>query len=189
MKNIIEKINNLDVEHIWLIVNTAAVLLALSVGIFVFDVNQALFLWLQSWGRYAPQFFWASVTLVGDALTTAVLLLLFARKYPNIVWAGVMAALTTTVVVQSLKHSLVLPRPPLVIPPDVLTIIGPEYQHASFPSGHSTAIWVFAGVWLLSNYSRPKAVILLSLASLVSLSRVMVGAHWPVDITSGALIA
>jgi hypothetical protein len=105
------------------------------------------------------------------------------------VWSGVLAALCTTIVVQSLKHSLVLPRPPLLIPPEVLMLIGPEYQHASFPSGHSTAIWVLAGVWLLSRYSGWKVVLgVLSLASLVSLSRVMVGAHWPVDITTGALI-
>ena len=57
-------------------------------------------------------------------------------------------------------------------------LIGPEYQHASFPSGHSTAIWVLAGVWLLSRYSGWKVVLgVLSLASLVSLSPLAGGYH------------
>ena len=188
MNRVIDKINALNFQHPWLLINTAAVLLILSVGIFAFNIDQALFLRLQNWGSLLPESLWASITLLGDALTVAALMLLFTRKYPNVVWAGVLAALVTTVVVQSLKHTLVLPRPPLVIPPDVLMLIGPEYRHASFPSGHSCVIWVLAGIWLLSSYTWPKAVLVLSLASLVSLSRVMVGAHWPVDITTGALI-
>ena len=188
MKSFTDKIRALNLEHPWLLLGTAAVLFVLSLIIFSFDFNRPLFLWLQAWGRLMPESFWASVTLLGDALTVAVLLLLFTRKYPNIVWAGVLAAVVSTVVVQTLKHTLVLPRPPLVIPPEVLIVIGPEYQHASFPSGHSCVVWVLAGIWLLtvSNWLQAAAVLLL--ASLVSLSRVMVGAHWPVDITSGALI-
>jgi len=184
----IKKINSLPIAHKWLLFNTVAVLLLLALGIHGLDVNRALFLSLQSWGRSIPELFWASITIVGDALTVSALLLLLARKYPNIVWAGVIAALLTTVVVQSLKHSLVLPRPPLIIPPDELLLIGAEYQHASFPSGHSTAIWVFVSVWLFGAYHWTRAIALLTLASLVALSRVMVGAHWPVDITTGALI-
>lgn len=187
-RNSMKIIDNLNIANGRLLINTAAVLIVLSAGIYVLDVNRALFLWLQSWGRYIPESFWASITLMGDAWTVCVLLLLFAGKYPKVVWGGVLAALFTTVVVLSLKHSLVLPRPPLIIPPEELMLIGPEYRHASFPSGHSTAIWVFISVWLFSIYHRSTAVALLILASLVSLSRVMVGAHWPVDITTGAFI-
>ncbi|MCG6971350.1 MAG: phosphatase PAP2 family protein [Gammaproteobacteria bacterium] len=175
-------------SHERLLISTAAVLLILTVGIHGLDANKALFLWLQSWGRYVPESFWASLTVVGDGLTVAVLLLLFARKYPKMIWAAVLAALFTTLIVQSVKHSLVLPRPPLVLAPDEFMLIGPEYRHASFPSGHSTAIWLFASVWLFSAYHWSKAVVLMSLAALIALSRVMVGAHWPVDIAAGAFI-
>lgn len=174
--------------HRRLLLITSVVLLVLTVSIYAFGVNKSLFLWLQSWGRYVPASIWASITLFGDALTVSVMLLLFARKYPHIVWAGVMGALLTTVIVQSLKHSLVLPRPPLILSPEEFTLIGPEYQQASFPSGHSTAIWVLASVWLFGAYRRVKAVLLMSIAAMVSLSRVMVGAHWPVDIAAGALL-
>ena len=136
-------IDNLNIANGRLLINTAAVLIVLSAGIYVLDVNRALFLWLQSWGRYIPESFWASITLMGDAWTVCVLLLLFAGKYPKVVWGGVLAALFTTVVVLSLKHSLVLPRPPLIIPPEELMLIGtlrfhqgtqPPYGSSS-PSG------------------------------------------------------
>lgn len=172
--------------HGKLLIITAALLLIVTAGIYAFGVNQPLFLWMQGWGGRLPSSFWASVTLLGDSFTLSVMLLLFARKHPKILWAGVLAALVTTIVVQSLKHSLVLPRPPLIIPPEELLLIGPEYQHAAFPSGHAAAVWVLISVWLFNAYHWSKAVLLLSLATLVSVSRVMVGAHWPVDITAGA---
>ena len=177
-----------SLSHAKLLLFTAAAQLLILMAITVLDANTELFLWLQQWGVRLPEAFWASVTLLGDSLTLCVLLLLFARKYPNMVWSAVLAALLTTVIVQSLKHSLVLPRPPLIVPPEQLTLIGPEYRHASFPSGHSTAIWLFVSVWLFSAYHWAKVVVLMSLATLVCLSRVMVGVHWPVDITAGALI-
>lgn len=169
-------------------INTSTVLLLLTVIIFAAHINQPLFLWLQGWGRYVPSAVWASLTLVGDALTTYVLLLLFARRHPRVVWSAVLAGVVATLVVHGLKHTLALPRPPAVIPADVLMLIGPEYRLDSFPSGHSAAIWAFAGVWLMNVYSGPKLVLVLLLATFVSLSRVMVGAHWPEDITTGALI-
>lgn len=188
MNKLVTKINNLEIEHLWMRINIAAVLLVLTVAIYAANINQPLFLWLQDWGRHVPAAIWASLTSVGDALTASVLLLLFVRKYPRIVWSAVLAGVFATLAVHGLKHSLVLPRPPAVIPPDVLMLIGPEYRLDSYPSGHSSVIWVFIGVWLMNNYSRSKLIMLLILATLVSLSRVMVGAHWPIDITTGALI-
>jgi membrane-associated phospholipid phosphatase len=175
-------------QHLWLRINTAIVLLLLTTIIFATHINQPLFLWLQAWGRHIPAAIWASLTSLGDALTASVLLLLFARKYPRMVWAAVLAGVVATLVVHGIKHTLALPRPPAVVPPDVLMLIGPGYKLDSFPSGHSATIWVFVGIWLMSRYSGQKLIALIVLATLVSLSRVMVGAHWPEDITTGALI-
>lgn len=169
-------------------INTATILLLLTTIIFAANINQSLFLWLQGWGRYVPPVIWASLTLVGDALTLFALLLLFARKYPRLVWSAILAGIVATMVVHGIKHTLAWPRPPAVIARDTLLLIGPEYRLDSFPSGHSAAIWTFAGVWLMSHYNRLNLGLLLVFASAVSLSRVMVGAHWPEDITTGALI-
>jgi membrane-associated phospholipid phosphatase len=188
LKNLFTTISDRTSEHLWMRINTAAVLLVLTVIIFAGNINQPLFLWLQGVGRQVPSAAWASLTLIGDALTTFALLLLFARKYPRMVWSAVLAGVVVTLAVHGLKHTLAWPRPPAVLPAEVLMLIGPEYRLDSFPSGHSAAIWTFVGVWLMSNYSGRKFIPLILLATSVSLSRVMVGAHWPVDITSGALI-
>jgi membrane-associated phospholipid phosphatase len=188
LKNIITYINRRNNEHWWMRIYTGAALLLITVVIATTGVNQPLFLWLQGWGRHIPSAVWASLTLVGDALTASVLLLLFARNYPRIVWSAVLTGIVATLVVHGIKHTLDLPRPPAVIPSDVLLLIGPEYRLDSFPSGHSSVIWGFVGVWLMNSYSARRLVVLFLLATAVSLSRVMVGAHWPVDITTGALI-
>jgi len=185
VKNLFALTNNREMR---LRVYTAMALFLLTTIIFVAGINQPLFLWLQGWGRHVPSTVWASLTLLGDALTLCVLLLLFARNHPRMVWSAVLAGVAATLVVHGIKHILAWPRPPAVIPPEVLMLIGPEYRLDSFPSGHSAAIWVFTGVWLMSHYNGRRLIILFALAILVSLSRVMVGAHWPEDITTGALI-
>ena len=56
----------------------------------------------------------------------------------------------------------------------------------SFPSNHS--INNFAAATVLSHYFRRKKAIFIIIASLVALSRVMVGVHYLSDITAGALL-
>jgi membrane-associated phospholipid phosphatase len=58
----------------------------------------------------------------------------------------------------------------------------------SFPSGHAAAIFAITGIWImgLSRHYLLRAL-LLALAVLVSLSRVMVGVHWPLDLLGGML--
>ncbi|UUZ83211.1 phosphatase PAP2 family protein [Paenibacillus sp. P26] len=75
-------------------------------------------------------------------------------------------------------------RPYLVLP-DTHTCKKPLTDH-SFPSGHTTAIFsltvplMFTGPWALA--------FLLPLASLVGLSRIYLGQHYPSDCLAGSLI-
>ena len=66
------------------------------------------------------------------------------------------------------------------------SIIGPQSDF-SFPSGHTAGSFALVSVlWLLA----PKKVSIPStvLATLISLSRLYVGVHYPTDILGGALI-
>lgn len=56
----------------------------------------------------------------------------------------------------------------------------------SFPSSHATNNFYAAGV--LSYYFRNSKWIFYILASLVALSRVFVGVHYPIDIAAGAIL-
>lgn len=65
-------------------------------------------------------------------------------------------------------------------------VIGKKPGSWSFPSGHTAAS--FASAWVLSTVWPSKAPAFLSLASIVGFSRIYVGAHYPGDVASGALL-
>jgi hypothetical protein len=81
-----------------------------------------------------------------------------------------------------------MPRPPAVLAADVIHIIGPAYMSRSFPSGHTTTAFILAGV--LSLYFRRRWVTVASvvIAGVVGISRMAVGVHWPLDVTTGAAL-
>jgi len=65
-------------------------------------------------------------------------------------------------------------------------VIGKKPGSWSFPSGHTASS--FGSAWILSTIWPRRAPIFLALASCVGLSRVYVGAHYPGDVTVGALL-
>jgi membrane-associated phospholipid phosphatase len=93
-------------------------------------------------------------------------------------------ALGDGLVVNTLKHALGRPRPFLTLP-DVHLLVG-QGSSGSLPSSHA-ASW-FAASLIVFAYYRRSAWFMLPLASLVALSRVYVGVHYPSDIVAGAII-
>ncbi|OYZ91036.1 MAG: hypothetical protein B7X99_16340, partial [Rhizobiales bacterium 17-65-6] len=78
--------------------------------------------------------------------------------------------------------------------PQYLDIVGPFHldlfnlhaSFASFPSGHT--VTVFASATALAFFLPRWRLPLLLLATLVGLSRIAVGAHYPSDVLAGALL-
>ena len=64
-------------------------------------------------------------------------------------------------------------------------VVGKKPGSWSFPSGHTAAS--FACAWVLSSVWPRRAPLFFGLASVVGCSRIYVGAHYPGDVTSGAL--
>ncbi|MGI9148748.1 MAG: phosphatase PAP2 family protein [Chloroflexota bacterium] len=65
-------------------------------------------------------------------------------------------------------------------------VVGKEPGSWSFPSGHTCA--AFAAAWTLSRYwPRPRAVFF-GVAAVLGYSRVFVGAHYPGDVATGAVL-
>ena len=61
------------------------------------------------------------------------------------------------------------------------------YEQTSFPSGHATTIWA-CGVALAILFPRWR-LLWYALAILVSMSRVIIGAHYLSDVLAGAYVA
>ncbi len=87
-----------------------------------------------------------------------------------------------------LKDWLDFPRPPSVLPPELLHVLGvPKYNH-SLPSGHSAfAMTVAASLWPMLN--RPARIGLAGYVLWVGLSRVSLGMHFPADVIAGYTLA
>lgn len=167
---------------VWAVPAVGLALLALLV---ITGSNRAVFAAINGWSRATGPAPWPFITVLGDTAVALTLFLPFALRRPDILWALAVSAVLATLFVHGFKPLFDEARPPAVLSAEDITIIGATYRAHSFPSGHTTTIFVAAGLlWLhfRSPWVRAGA---LTLAALVGLSRAVVGVHWPVDIAAG----
>ncbi len=134
-----------------------------------------------------PDLFWEMVTILGDERVLLALLLPFALRYPRLFWAVVISALLAAVLCRGIKWGLALPRPLAVLPVEQVILIGHPVRSFAMPSGHTASVFALAGV--LFAWCRPRFFYwAMAVAALAGLSRIAVGAHWPLDVLVGATI-
>jgi membrane-associated phospholipid phosphatase len=153
--------------------------------LFVFCGYHAGFARLNGLAAQMPGWMWESLTVLGDERVAFAVTLFFARRYPQVFWALLIAALFATLFTHSLKPLVGALRPPAVLAADAFNLLGPVLRKTSFPSGHSVTVAVVCAVWvyfLRAGWARA-ALILTAVA--VGLSRTAVGVHWPVDVAAG----
>ncbi|BCE01216.1 phosphatase PAP2 family protein [Marinicellulosiphila megalodicopiae] len=186
----------------WLIV---PVMLIISV-LFVFLLNADEITRAGYWGMqidffikmnevlsFLPDSLWLNMTYLGDG---AVIFALFS--FLIIVRTQIWAAMFGSAVCAGLmsyfgKKVLHIPRPAGVLDVELFNVIGRTLKgYNSLPSGHSITISVTAIAILATLYAHPsllKHKLILGVGLLITLvfclSRVAVGAHWPLDIISG----
>jgi len=137
---------------------------------------------------------WLCLTLLGDTsvalLLISPLMVMWPRAWFSVLLAVPLGGLYSVV----LKNLAAVPRPAAVLDYTLFTIIGPVLTgHNSVPSGHSITAMAVAAAVLAALMPRPRrwlhavwmlGAVLLGLA--VCLSRIAVGAHWPLDVAAGA---
>ncbi len=141
----------------------------------------------------APDLLWQWLTWLGDTHFALALFLGAALAsdhrgaLPALLWSIAPATLT----LHGIKALVGAPRPAAVLPPDAVHIIGEALRLHSFPSGHTVTAFTLAACWILTAPPSRRwlsAAVSLPLAFAIGLSRVAVGAHWPLDVAAGALL-
>ncbi len=155
------------------------------------DANIPLFLTLNAAAGILPDAAWALITDLGSTLSVGALLALCLLRAPQLAAAGLLSWPAGIVLVRGLKAWLAHPRPAGMLPTGDFHLIGPVLTQNSFPSGHAATAFALAAAVLCSldpkNRLRWGLPLVLG-AMLIGLSRIAVGAHWPLDVLSGAAI-
>jgi len=156
--------------------------------VWLLALDTPLVLAINRWPAATAPSLWTSLTLLGDSAMAAALLLPFALRRPQLLVSLFVAALLGTLVGRGLTLLFPVDRPPAVLDPGVLEVLGPRRRHHAFPSGHTTTAFLLAGLVAPRAAAAWQRWLLLGAAALVGCSRVAIGVHWPTDVLAGAAI-
>jgi len=163
----------------------ALMLLILALVVSLSGTNVAIFLLINDTVSILPDVFWANMTFTADTLFGVCLLLLVSGFRPQLLAPSLVLLVLGTLYVQGGKNFFDLLRPAAILGPDNIHIIGPTLTRHSFPSGHSfTALscWTLVILAVSPRWLMP----MLCFALLAAVSRIAVGAHWPLDVLVGS---
>jgi membrane-associated phospholipid phosphatase len=149
--------------------------------------------------QFIPLSGWWSITRLGETLFALALCTPWFWRQPRLILAWGLAAAIGGLLSVSLKEGFNVMRPAMVMNLRHLPHLGPWLYYNSFPSGHTITAFASVGVVLMRSYLKPTGTqpvainwleigLGLVLASLVGLSRIALGAHWPLDVLAGACV-
>lgn len=143
---------------------------------------------INSLANVFPEKLLQTITFMGDGAVCISAGILFARRCPALVWVLFLAMLGGTLVLHLGKDSFGMMRPPAVLESDSVNVIGKAFRNGSFPSGHTFTAFVVGAIWFYFAKTYLEKWLALFAASIVGISRVVVGAHWPIDVLVGAAL-
>lgn len=153
----------------------------------VVSVDQALLLGVRRWESGAMTRLMRTLTHLGDPATWIVVgLALGFSGGPGVRYAGLLGlgAVLAVLASQVLKRLCCRTRPSCGIVGFAALAENPDAF--SFPSGHTSAAFGIAVA--LAGEGSGLGALTLTLASGIAVSRVYLGAHYPLDVAAGALV-
>jgi membrane-associated phospholipid phosphatase len=175
-------------------IQAAAILLSIGVLASMITEKGTFLLWMAGKRTFFLDYFFYYTTKLGEEYAFVVIaLILWRQSWKKMVFIPALGLLTT-LMTWALKKSFGHERPSHYLerigwegPTQVLDynlLIG----NSSFPSGHSMAAWALFTLFAVFMNQRWISVLCLFLASMVSLSRVYLLAHFLQDVVTGAVI-
>jgi len=158
------------------------------------QIQKKLFLSLNSELSAYPQTM-NNLTQCGDALVILSFLTLFIVYAPKLWEALITSSIISAIIVAILKPLFAIKRPAAAFSDEHFSIIGRKLLGSnSFPSGHSVTVFAVMTVILIAFL--PKrflnqvfwCILIFGLAILFASTRIAVGAHYPLDVTVGAIV-
>ena len=149
--------------------------------------NVALFYFMNRIMSHAGDGLWTHLSLLGDGQLVILFVLPFLGRRPDVVWQYLLATLLAGLFVYGMKELFSTLRPPAILLTGSFHLIGPDLQNNSFPSGHTTAFFVIAGLVCLQRINAWLKFLVLLLAVFVGFSRIASGVHWPLDVLGAAI--
>ncbi|HDL74960.1 MAG TPA: phosphatase PAP2 family protein [bacterium] len=146
----------------------------------------------QELNKFAGQYFWLDSLAIFFAKYLAYILAVFLlflliknfKKYKEIIGkaflAGVFARL---IIVELIRFFFPIPRPFIE---NNINLILNHSATSSFPSGHAS--FFFALSTVIYFYNKKIGYLFFIASFLISISRVFVGIHWPIDILAGFIV-
>ena len=150
----------------------------------------SIILWIQENLRGVMDGLWIFITHLGDDgilwIAIGAILLIWKKTRPIGITMLLSLLMDFLIVNVSLKGLVARPRP-FVVNELIKPLVGGVSPYRSFPSGHTAGS--FAALLALSKWVPKKIGIpAIVLATLVSLSRLYVGVHYPTDLLGGFVI-
>jgi membrane-associated phospholipid phosphatase len=159
-----------------------------AITILLLDIDTQVFLLTNKIGAAFVNQMWMIITVFGNRLFALLLLFILFWRHLDLLKAALIAALISFLIVISMKSLIAFARPYDVLDPASFYFIGVKAVTYAFPSGHTAAAFAILGSLGFYFKSNALIVFLFFFASLIGISRIMLGLHWPIDILVGAAL-
>ena len=133
--------------------------------------------------------FWKSITFLGDGgwfWIALGILLLIPKKTRKAGFTALIALAIGAIITNLYLKNLVARTRPYDMVPGLIPLVK-KLKDYSFPSGHTCASFASAAVYY-RMYPGKKGIAAVILATLIGLSRLYVGVHYPTDVLTGGLL-